>query len=139
MAISIYREVATDVSIARRLSPIYCFQKTIMFIYVEGNFHENIGNFLTGVSLHIYIYRIHLLTKSSNGLEEYKNSSPFLKLSTNILSLCQNSIFIPKFLLYFLLLFFYYMPNSIWCSCSIHVDHSRTLWSSFLFFIFLFL
>jgi hypothetical protein len=56
MAISIYREVATDVSIARRLSPIYCFQKTIMFIYVEGNFHENIGNFLTGVSLHIYIY-----------------------------------------------------------------------------------
>ena len=53
MAISIYREEATDVSIARRLSPIYCIRKTIIFIYVEGNFHENLGNFLTGVRLHI--------------------------------------------------------------------------------------
>jgi hypothetical protein len=61
---------------------------------------------LVSACTYIYIYRIHLLTKSSNGLEEYKNSSPFLKLSTNILSLCQNSIFIPKFLLYFFIFYF---------------------------------
>lgn len=51
MATSIYREVATDMSIARRFESnlLIVFKKQLyLFIYMEANFHENLGNFLTG-------------------------------------------------------------------------------------------